>query len=235
MADAFGSPSSSTSSPSSPSSADPPCRIVVMARAPQPGRTKKRLIPALGPERAAALHKAMIRYALEVARASRIGPLELWCTPDPEHPSFADLKAFPDLKWYRQEGANLGARMCRALGAAPGPGVVIGTDCPFLHPSDFIECARRLRDDRSDGVIVPAFDGGYALIALSRAQPALFTGIDWGSDRVLAQTRQQAKSAGLRLHELAPRQDIDRPEDLRFLADSPSLASFALDSIRQAP
>ena len=235
MADAFESPSviDARTSLSRLTPADPSCRVVVMARAPQPGHTKKRLIPALGAERAAALHTAMIRYAVEVARASGIGDLELWCTPDPDHAAFADLKSLFEVKWRRQEGADLGARMSGALGAAPGPSVVIGTDCPFLRPPDFIECARCLRDDRIDAVIVPAFDGGYVLIASARPQPALFVGIDWGSDRVLAQTRERARAAGLRLHELAPRQDIDRPEDLRFLAGSSLFGPIILGSSRQ--
>ncbi|WP_231471273.1 TIGR04282 family arsenosugar biosynthesis glycosyltransferase [Thioalkalivibrio sp. HK1] len=238
MADAFESPSpieaavSDTRIPP-PMPAGPPCRIVVMARAPQPGQTKKRLIPAIGAERAAALHRAMIRHAVDVARASGIGGVELWCTPDPDHAAFADFKSLPGLKWYRQQGPDLGARMSGALGAASGPGVVIGTDCPFLHPSDFIECARCLRNDRIDAVIVPAFDGGYVLIASARPQPALFVDIDWGSDRVLDQTRKRARTAGLCLHELAPKRDIDRPEDLRFLAASDRFAPFAFGSLDQ--
>ncbi len=192
-----------------------------MARAPQPGLTKRRLIPALGAEGAAALHEAMIRHAVETARASEIGDLELWCTPDPEHAAFAGLKPLESVRRYRQEGTDLGARMLGALAAAPGPGVVIGTDCPFLQPTDFVECAGRLRAGDSDAVIVPALDGGYVLIAMARPQPALFADIDWGSDRVADQTRKRARTAGLRLHELAPRRDIDRPEDLRFLAGSP--------------
>jgi glycosyltransferase A (GT-A) superfamily protein (DUF2064 family) len=44
--------------------------------------------------------------------------------------------------------------------------------------------------------------------------PQVFTGIDWGSDRVLAQTLQLADQAGLEAALLAERHDLDRPADL---------------------
>ena len=42
----------------------------------------------------------------------------------------------------------------------------------------------------------------------------VFTGIDWGSDRVLAQTLRLARQAGLGTVLLAERDDLDRPADL---------------------
>ena len=66
-------------------------------------------------------------------------------------------------------------------------------------------------------VIVPAFDGGYVLIGVDRPRPELFAGVDWGTERVLAQTRERAHAARLRLLELESRRDIDRPEDLETL------------------
>ena len=197
-----------------------------MARAPVPGRTKRRLIPAIGAERAAALHRAMIRRAVISALASGVGPVELWCTPDPDHEVFRSLGSEARIGLHTQSGSDLGARMLAAIEARPGAAAVIGTDCPFLGPDDLVQAAGALEAGGirightagADVVVAPAFDGGYVLIAVDRPRPELFTGIDWGTGRVLAQTRERARAAKLRLFALETRRDVDRPEDLEALA-----------------
>ena len=195
----------------------PVCRVAVMARAPVPGETKRRLIPALGAERAAALHQAMIRRAVASAVASGVGPVELWCTPSTDHACFRALRDDAPAELRTQVGPNLGARMHAAIGARAGAVAVIGTDCPSLEPNDLVRAADALHAATADVVIAPAFDGGYVLIAVNRPRPGLFAGIEWGTGRVLAQTRKRVQAAGLRLLELDARHDIDRPSDLHAL------------------
>ena len=189
-----------------------------MARAPVPGETKRRLIPAIGAERAAALHRAMIRHAVASALASEVGPVELWCTPSTDHDVFCALRTDAQIELRTQVGSDLGARMHAAIEAQAGPVAVIGTDCPSLEPADLVRATDALRDATADVVIAPAFDGGYVLIAVDRPRPALFSGVEWGTSRVLAQTRERVHAAGLRLQELEARRDIDRPEDLDAFA-----------------
>lgn len=196
----------------------PACRVVIMARAPVPGRTKRRLIPAIGAERAAALHRAMIRRAVTTALASGVGQVELWCTPGAGHEVFRTLQSETPIVLHTQTGPDLGARMHAAVGARPGAVVVIGTDCPFLEPDDLVRAAGALRFAGADVVLAPAFDGGYVLIGMDRPRPELFAGVEWGTGRVLAQTRERARAVGLRLLELEARRDVDRPEDLEALA-----------------
>ena len=189
-----------------------------MARAPVPGRTKRRLIPAIGAESAAALHRAMIRRAVMTALTSGVGPVELWCTPGPDHEVFRLLRTDAQIELRTQVGPDLGARMHAAIEAHPGAVAVIGTDCPSLQPDDLVRAADALHDAAADVVIAPAFDGGYVLIAVGRPRPELFAGMEWGTGRVLARTRGRARAAGLRLLELEARRDVDRPEDLDALA-----------------
>ena len=193
------------------------CRIVVMARAPVPGKTKRRLIPAIGAERAAALHRAMIHRAVTAALASGVGPVELWCTPTTDHEVFRTLHGRMKVALRTQVGADLGTRMHAAIEARSGATVVVGTDCPFLEPHDLVRTAGVLRSSDADVVMVPAMDGGYVLIAVDRPRPELFARVDWGTGRVLDQTRERVHAARLRLLELEPRRDIDRPEDLETL------------------
>ena len=194
------------------------CRVVVMARAPVAGETKRRLIPAIGAERAAALHLAMIRRAVATALESGVGPVELWCTPGTDHEVLRSLRSRMRVELHAQVGTNLGERMHAAIAARPGATAVIGTDCPFLEPDDLLLTAGALHRGDADVVLVPAFDGGYVLIGVAGPRPELFARVDWGTDRVLAQTRERARAARLRLLELAARRDVDRPEDLDALA-----------------
>ena len=195
----------------------PACRVVVMARAPVPGETKRRLISAIGAVRAAALHRAMIHRVVTSALASGVGPVELWCTPSTDHEVFRSLRSEMQVELHTQVGPDLGARMHAAIEARPGAAAVIGTDCPFLEPGDLVRAAGALRAASADVVIAPAFDGGYVLIAVDRPRPELFTGVEWGTGRVLAQTHERACAALLRLLELEARRDVDRPEDLDAL------------------
>ena len=194
------------------------CRVVVMTRAPVPGETKRRLIQAIGAERAAALHRAMIRRAVATALQSGVGPVELWCTPGTDHEVLRSLRSRTQVELHVQVGTDLGERMHAAIAARPGATAVIGTDCPFLEPDDPLLTAGALHRGDADVVLVPAFDGGYVLIGVAGPRPELFARMDWGTERVLAQTRERARTARLRLLELAARRDIDRPEDLDALA-----------------
>ena len=90
--------------------------------------------------------------------------------------------------------------------------VLIGSDLPGLAAEDLLEAFQAL--EHSALVLGHAGDGGYWLIGRRQAMPQVFTGIDWGSDRVLAQTLRLARQAGLGTALLAERHDLDRPADL---------------------
>ncbi|MQM30903.1 MAG: hypothetical protein CRU78_10415, partial [Candidatus Accumulibacter phosphatis] len=83
---------------------------------------------------------------------------------------------------------------------------------------------------RNDAVFIPAEDGGYVLLGLRCPQPGLFEGVDWGSERVMAQTRQRLLALGLRWCELPALWDVDRPADLTRLATLPGFGANKADS-----
>jgi hypothetical protein len=127
----------------------------------------------------------------------------------------------------RNQGeGNIGERMHRALSSALLAGdipVLIGSDCPLLTGQDLRDAARAL-EHGADVAFVPAEDGGYVLIAARTCSPGLFAGIDWGTDRVMTQTRNCLRQLGFTWKELAPRWDIDRPEDYdRLLREQPQI------------
>lgn len=192
--------------------------ILVFARAPVPGRAKTRLIPALGATGAARLHRELVAHALGAAAGSGAQRIELWLADAEADSELARLAAASGARLHHQAGADLGARMANALGAAVargGPALVIGSDCPALDAATLTEAQAAL--ERHDAVLGPANDGGYVLLGLHRVAPALFTDMPWGTDAVLARTRARLAALGWSWHELAARDDIDRPEDLARL------------------
>lgn len=185
--------------------------LAILAKAPLPGRVKTRLIPACGAEEAARVHAALLRRTLAVACAALpASRITLWTALEHDHPLFLELARRHGIALRDQPEGDLGRRMYHAL--APGPAMVIGSDCPALTPALLRCCAQALTTH--DAVCLPAEDGGYALLGLHRAHPSLFTGIAWGSEAVMAQTRQRLGALGWRLACPATVWDLDRPEDL---------------------
>jgi len=193
--------------------------LAILAKAPVPGLAKTRLIPRLGPDGAARLQAVLTERAVATACAAGLGPVTLWCTPDCTHPAFPELTERYGVALRPQTGADLGERMAAAIAhhAAQGPVLLTGTDCPALTP-DHLRAAATALASGYDAVVFPAEDGGYVLIGLAAPQPALFEGIAWGSDRVMAETRARLRALGLSWSEPALLWDLDRPEDLERLA-----------------
>jgi uncharacterized protein len=193
-----------------------PVAVAVLARAPVAGSAKTRLIPALGTDGAAALQQRLIERTVATACAAAVGPVTVWTTPAAPHPYFTDLTARHQIALAAQPDGDLGARMLAACGAAGGPALVIGTDCPVLTPEHLREAAQVLREG-THVVVIPAEDGGYVLIGSRRPQPGLFAGMTWSTDAVMAETRRRLTRDGLTWRELAPLWDVDRPEDVARL------------------
>lgn len=192
-------------------------RIAVFAKAPQAGAVKTRLVPKLGAEGAARLHAALVTHSLSTAVSAQPASLQLWCSPDAAHPFFAECSARFGCELRVQQGADLGARMAHAF-EGNTPLVLLGTDCPALTPAHLDRAWRMLADH--DAVFVPAEDGGYALVAMSRASASIFDDVAWGSDKVMRQTRERLAAAKLRWTELDTLWDVDRPEDYERLRAS---------------
>jgi rSAM/selenodomain-associated transferase 1 len=207
-----------------PTSAD--TRLLIFTKAPRPGAVKTRLIALLGEQGAAALHARLVRRALATARAADIGPIELHCAPDCDDPFLRFCSGYYGVPLVPQVDGDLGARMARAFEQVFGGArhaILMGTDCPALT-AGHLRAARRALVTGVEAVFVPAEDGGYALIGLTRCDRRIFAGIAWGEDRVMNQTRNRLSELGWRWRELETLWDVDRPEDYRRLLASRLLA-----------
>jgi rSAM/selenodomain-associated transferase 1 len=195
-----------------------PVLIAILARAPVAGFAKTRLIPVLGAERAALLAARLIERAVQTASQAAHGCVMLWATPDASHAIFAELAVRYGLGLRRQGEGDLGARMHAAIAAANGPVLVIGTDCPGITSEHLSKAADLLRRGL-DAVIFPAEDGGYGLIGMRAPHAGVFEGVEWGTARVLGQTRQRLQELRLAWEEPVTVWDLDRPEDLERLSE----------------
>ncbi len=187
--------------------------LLVFTKYPVPGRVKTRLIPAIGAEAAALLHRRLTEQTLD--EMSKLPARLKVCYDGATRTEMQDWLG--ELELREQGSGNLGERLGRAVALSFREGarrvVVIGTDAPALT-AETVRGAFRLLEN-IDLVLGPAHDGGYYLIGLSRPAPELFIGIEWSSERVLRQTL--AAAAGLRVALLQEMADIDRPEDLALL------------------
>lgn len=195
---------------------------VVFARAPRPGEVKTRIVPLLGREGAAALHVKLVRRTLDTLRAASLSGVQLHCSPGTDDPFFWFCAGHYGVALHAQAGGNLGERMRIALEnalATHAAAILVGTDCPALTANHLRDAEQALREG-ADAVFVPCEDGGYALVGVKRAEPALFRDIAWGGAGVMAETRRRLSSLGWRWRELETLWDVDRPGDYERLERS---------------
>lgn len=200
-----------------PSTAQP--RLLVFAKAPQPGAAKTRLIPALGAQGAATLARRMLLHTLEQALAADAGPVELCMSPAGDDPAWQGVDLPVGITRSAQGEGDLGQRMARAVDRVtmpPGqPVLLMGTDCPALSAQRIAEAARALA--QHDAVLIPVADGGYVLIGLHAPCPAIFADMAWSTPTVAARTLQRLATLGLRVWVGPMLHDIDEPADLAHL------------------
>jgi uncharacterized protein len=186
--------------------------LAVFAKAPQPGRVKTRLAPALTPEEGAELYRCMLLDTLTRVRAL---PMDTVIFYDGAADFFQDLA--PEGLLIPQKGSDLGERLQGAFTALSSLGyrarAVIGTDAPDL-PLRYIEDAFRFIESGSDAVFGPAEDGGYYLVALGGRSGTLFQDILWSGPQVLATSQERARESGLKTSLLPTWYDVDIYQDL---------------------
>ena len=193
--------------------------LIILTRYPEPGKAKTRLIPALGLEGAAALHRQMAEYTVSQARLLQVDDVEIQVQfAGGDRAQMQDWLG-ADLHYQPQSGGDLGDRIIHAFQLAFDRGakfvVTIGTDCPDLDASLLTLAFQKLITH--DLVIGSATDGGYYLIGLHSPIPSLFQNITWSTSIVYQQTIEIAEKLQLTIATLPTLSDIDRPEDLEKL------------------
>jgi uncharacterized protein len=191
--------------------------LIIFTRYPEPGKTKTRLIPALGTVGAANLQREMTEYTIfqvqELQKAAAISVEVRFAGGDWQlMQNWLGL----DLVYQSQGEGDLGLRMARSLFEAFQSGaeqvIIIGTDCPGVNAQILATAFENLHT--FDLVLGPAIDGGYYLIGLRQLIPELFFNIEWGTAQVFQKTVDIAQKLNLSYVNLLLLADVDRPEDL---------------------
>ncbi len=203
-------------------------KVCLFAKAPVLGRVKTRMSGHLSEGDCLQLHKDMLAYV--AGMASTLSPqdfqLELLITAG--HAYFDRLSEQFNIAQSLQVGEDLGVRMSNAVqaGLAHFESVLlVGADCPCVSVAMINEARAALQ--RSNAALIPALDGGYVALALRAHDASLFSDIVWGGANVAATTVQRMQGLGWKYEVLEACPDIDRPEDLQYLAGLPALAHWA--------
>jgi len=215
--------------------------LLVFAKTPKPGKVKTRLLAAVSPEAAAALHAACIAETLRLVLKMHGCDVFLFAAGGTSY--FRRLvkkqKSGTRVRVLPQRGADLGARMENAFRKCFSMGcrkvVVIGTDTPWMGAERLRRAFAELK--ANDVVIGPAEDGGYYLLGTRKQVPEIFRKIPWSTERVLELTLKVIAIEKLRGKLLRRDFDLDRPEDLwraeRMLKRRPQLAPALAATMRE--
>jgi rSAM/selenodomain-associated transferase 1 len=191
--------------------------LIVFGRYPRVGKTKTRLIPALGPVGAAALQKRLAEKTVATARqtAIRIGARLVFCHDGGREQQLRQWLGGRPIHFRPQATGDLGRRMHLAMQCAFDGGarrvVLVGTDIPGLTAAILEQAFAAL--DEKDLVIGPSIDGGYWLVGMTRPEN-IFDGITWSRPDVLENTLTLARRKGMTPGLLDPLNDLDTPGDL---------------------
>jgi glycosyltransferase A (GT-A) superfamily protein (DUF2064 family) len=216
-------PSPRTSPKASPrTSPQPLTTLLVIAKAPVPGRVKTRLTPAYTAQEAAVLAAAALRDTLAVGLelAVRRRVLVLAGEPGPWVPE--EYEVVP------QSGGGLDERLAAAFGLCDGPALLVGMDTPQIAPALLEPVLRSDGWAGRDAWFGPAADGGFWALGLADpARPDLLLGVPMSTARTGAVQRARLTSAGLRVQDLAVLRDVDTPADAAEVAALAPATRFA--------
>lgn len=195
--------------------------LLVLGKAPVPGRSKTRLVPGFGPEGAARLAAAALADTLLAVAAAPAARRVLVLDGDlgrgspPPCGSWAGLTA--GFEVVPQVGGDHTDRIVAAFERVDGPALLIGTDTPQVTPALLTLPASH----PGAAHLGPAVDGGWWAMALPRARRdahRVLHGVPTSTPRTGALQRERLATAGFAVHDLPPLRDVDEPGDAHAVA-----------------
>jgi rSAM/selenodomain-associated transferase 1 len=199
------------------------CAIGVMAKAPQPGRSKTRLCPPVRPDQAARLSEGFLRDMFgNIEAASREAPIAGYAAYAPAGTEAEIAALLPaEMGLVLADGSPAMPRGVEGFGrcllhATEGmlarghaAACVLNSDSPTLPTDCLVRAARVLLAPGERVVLGAAEDGGYYLLGMQRAHAHLFANIAWSTETVADTTRRRAGELGLDIVELPVWYDVD--------------------------
>lgn len=180
--------------------------LIVIAKAPVPGRAKTRLTPPCTPEQAAALAEAALADTLATAAGSGAERRVLALDGAPGDWLPEGFEVIP------QRGDGLAERLAAAFDDCGGRAFLVGMDTPQLSP-DLLDAALAL--DCSFG---PAADGGWWGLGLPAPDARVFAGVPMSEPHTGARQLERLRALGYDPAPLPTLRDVDTIEDAHAVA-----------------
>ncbi len=197
--------------------------LVQFTRYPAAGECKSRLIPAVGAEGAAAIHRHLTEHIFDCLTKT---DCRVTLAYTGEEASAFKQWLGTGAVFTAQTRGDLSQRLMAFVDDAPI--IFFGSDTPDLSARHVSAAIAGLMTHRL--VIGPALDGGYYLIGMREPLPQLFGDMPWSTDQVMPETLRRAQQMGIEPLLLEPLSDCDVPEDLQQWPALLELASKAQPS-----
>ncbi|WP_350275181.1 DUF2064 domain-containing protein [Kribbella sp. HUAS MG21] len=183
--------------------------LIVIAKAPAPGRVKTRLQTEFTPREAAALARASLVDTLSAVQAAAASRRVVCLEGEPG-------RWLPrGFEVVEQRGDGLDERLAAAFEDAYDgtPMLLVGMDTPQLRPE-------LLEVDWSgyDAVLGLTEDGGYWCLGLRTPDRRALVGVPMSTDHTGRDQLRRLRALGLRVGMLPTLRDMDTPRDAAYLA-----------------
>jgi uncharacterized protein len=196
--------------------------LIIIAKAPVPGRVKTRLCPPATPRQAAELAAAALADTVAAARRVPEAQVVVALEGDLDDALRVTLAGTTVIA---QRGDSLGERIAAVhedvAGLAPGACTVqVAMDTPQLDPTVLDRCLSAMaRPGGPDAALGPATDGGWWALGLRDPRRAdLLRDVPTSQSDTGARTRVALQSGGLRVATLPQLTDIDTMADAHLVA-----------------
>jgi rSAM/selenodomain-associated transferase 1 len=206
-------------------------QLIVLAKAPVPGRVKTRLTPPFTPQEAATLAEAALVDTLEAGASASFARHLLFLDDQRAAPGTLRAELPARFEVSPQRGRGLDERIAAAFDDAYAqlavPVVLIGMDTPQVTPGLLETVAQPLAAGDADAVFGPAEDGGFWLLGLRKPDPQLILGVPMSADHTGRVQLDRLREAGLRVRQVPELLDVDTAEDAERVARQARGSRFA--------
>jgi len=220
-----------------------PFTLLMVAKAPEPGRVKTRLCPPLTPLQAAELASAALldslAAAVEAVEGARQRIVIAWQGELSAAVAAGETRqALDGCLMIPQRGGSFAERLVNAHADVadlhPGSSVVqIGMDTPQISPAHLVTAAQQLRGSEDSAVLGLATDGGWWLLGLSRpSSAAAFARVPMSTASTGRRTRASLESRGCTVTLTDSMRDVDTWADAVDVAAQCPASRFAQAVLR---
>jgi len=199
-------------------------QLLVITKAPVPGKSKTRLSPPCTPAQAARIAAASVGDTLDAVRATPVQRRVVALDGEPGALDLSGCTVVPQVEG--DLGTRLAHAFADAMGAPDGdlPTLLIGMDTPQVTPELLADCLDRLvAAGEGTAVLGTAPDGGWWALGVHSASVArVLPDVPMSRDDTAVLTRAALEQAGLTVLDLPELTDIDHfPDALSVAAQCP--------------